>query len=329
MTKRAEFFMSMTAWIDATQASLPAWLESARTPGAAVALLDRDQEPRTVCSGVQDLDSQRPVTPETVFEAASLGKPVFACLALQLASEGQLDLETPLSDYLVDPWVPDEPRLPLITARKVLSHSSGLPNWLNDNMPRALLFSPGAHFGYSGEGFLYLQRVVEKITGQPLDTLAQRRLFDPLGMQRSRFICPDELVGGIAQGHDREGRPLPKWKPWANAGTSLHTSLADYARFLQHMLTGGVANMLPWQTPIDADTAWGLGWGLKRISNDLIFWQWGDNGGWKHLAAASVGQGKGVLVLTNGEGGFQVWKEVLHCTLDGQDTIFTWLSGLH
>jgi hypothetical protein len=94
------------------------------------------------------------------------------------------------------------------------------------------------------------------------------------------------------------------------------------------LLPGGASSMLPWQTPIDADTAWGLGWGLKRISGDLVFWQWGDNDGWKHFAGGSPDQGRGVLVLTNGERGFQVWKEVLHRTLDPQDAIFTWLSAL-
>ena len=321
--------MPEPSWINLTRASLPAWLAAAQTPGAAVAYIEPGAAPLTICAGMQDLETRREVTEETIFEAASLGKPLFASLVMQMAGAGLLDLDAPLSDSLTDAWVPMEPRLPLITARRVLSHSSGLPNWFRDDTtPRALLFSPGERFGYSGEGYLYLQRVVEKISGEPLETLAQRLVFDPLGMQRSQFVCPEVYAPEIAQGHDREGRPLPKWKPWANAGTSLHTCLADYSRFLQHMLAGGAAGMLPWQTPIDEQTAWGLGWGLKRISGDLVFWQWGDNGGWKHLAAGSLAQGQAVLVLTNGEHGFQIWKEVLRHCLDPQDTIFEWLSAL-
>jgi CubicO group peptidase (beta-lactamase class C family) len=328
--------MRVPIWIDGMRDLLPAWLEETRTPGAAVSFFERGEAALTFCSGYQDLESRRPVTPETVFEAASLGKPLFACLAMQLAGEGCLDLDAPLSDTLLDPWVPAEPRLPLITARRVLSHSSGLPNWFRDDAPRTLVFTPGERFGYSGEGFLYLQRVVEKITGQPLETLAQQRMFGPLGMRRSLFICPEAFVEETAQGYDSEGRPLPKWKPWANAGTSLHTTLADYASFIQQMISGGhdilpggASSLLRWQTPIDADTAWGLGWGLKRISGDLFFWQWGDNDGWKHFAGGSLELGRGVLVLTNGERGAQVWKEVLHRTLDPQDAIFTWLTALN
>jgi CubicO group peptidase (beta-lactamase class C family) len=327
--------MPLSSLLDAIQFALPDWLAAAHTPGAAIAILERGQAPLNLCAGIQDLESQRPVTPETVFEAASLGKPVFACLVLQLAGEGRLNLDAPLSAYLPDAWVPAEPRLPQITARRVLSHSSGLPNWFREGAPRALVFAPGERFGYSGEGYLYLQRVVEQITGQPLEALVWQRLFEPLGMRRSLFVCPEAFGEETAQGHDPEGHPLPKWKPWANAGTSLHTTLADYACFLQQMLSGGhdllpggASSMLPWQSPIDAETAWGLGWGLKRISGDLLFWQWGDNDGWKHFAGGSLAQGRGVLVLTNGERGSQVWNEVLHRTLDPNDDIYTWLSAL-
>lgn len=308
--------------------SLPAWLESAHTPGAAVALLEREAEPLTLCSGLQDLHTRRPVVSDTVFEAASLGKPLFACLVLGLVREGLLDLDAPLSEYLPEPWVPDEPRLPLITARRVLSHSTGLPNWFCPGNPRTLVFTPGERFGYSGEGFFYLQRAVEQITGLPLEALARQRLFNPLGMRRSQYAFYKALHDKTAQGHDSAGLPLPKREFPASAGTSLHTTLADYARFLQYILAGNVPEMFTWQTPIDAATAWGLGWGLKRVSGSTIFWQWGDNTGWKHFAGGSLESGQGVLVLTNGELGYQVWKEVLHNTLDPQDEILTWLSAL-
>jgi CubicO group peptidase (beta-lactamase class C family) len=327
--------MTLHYQLDLMRDSLPAWLKEANTPGVAVAFLERGSPPRYLCSGVQDLESQRPITPSTVFEAASLGKPLLAYLALLLASEGKLDLDTPMSGILPEPWVPDEERLALITARRVLSHSSGLPNWLNDNEPRKLFFTPGERFGYSGEGFLYLQHVMEKITGLPLEAFTRQRLFEPMRMARTSFVCPEEFAAETAQGHDADGHPLPKWKPWANAGTSLHTTLIDYARFMAQMFSADgplspdtLSRMLLPQTPIDEATAWGLGWGLKRISGDLIFWQWGDNGGWKHVAAGSVAQGLGLLALTNGERGSLVWNHLLRHTLDPQGEIFAWLTEL-
>ncbi len=316
------------------QSQLPGWMAAAKTPGAAVALIQPGDSTGYACAGIQDSTNCHPVTPQTVFEAASLGKPVFACLVLQMVREGKLDLDCVLSDWLPKPWVPNDDRLRQITVRRVLSHSCGFPNWFGDENPRVFRFPPGERFGYSGEGYLYLQRVVEAITGQLLEDLARQSLFDPLGMTRTRYTCPPDLAAETAQGHAADGRPMPKWQPGANAAASLHTTLADYSRFLQAVLAGedpleGLGQeMLVWQTPIDERSAWGLGWGLKHLAGDLFFWQWGDSDGWKHVAVGSLARGEGVIVLTNGEQGYQVWKQVLRATFDPADEIAAWLEWL-
>jgi hypothetical protein len=71
-----------------------------------------------------------------------------------------------------------------------------------------------------------------------------------------------------------------------------------------------------------------LGLGLKLVGGNWVFWQWGDNRGFKHLVAGSREQGKGLCVLTNSQNGYQVWSQILHQTLDPQEEIFTWLSNL-
>jgi len=138
-----------------------------------------------------------------VFPAASLGKQVFAYLALGLVDEGKLGLDTPLREYVKE----DAPTGPLgekITARHVLSHSSGLRNWRwNHGMEFAPAFEPGSKFRYSGEGFYYLMRCVERITGTGFEALVQERVLKPMGMKTSTYLWRPECEGRWVAGHDR------------------------------------------------------------------------------------------------------------------------------
>jgi CubicO group peptidase (beta-lactamase class C family) len=323
-------------------AAMPGWMQEAHVPGAAVALVQHGAPPAIACFGVLDAGAvaPTPVTPATVFEAASLSKPPFAYAVLKLVAQGRLDLDVPLSDLLPEPLIPDEPRLPLITARRVLSHSTGLPNWRGDK-PLALLRDPGERFGYSGEGYVYLQQVVERLTGQTMEEFLQHSLIRPLGMSRTSYQWQTTFEDNYATGHEDDGRPRPKGKSAElNAAASLHTTISDIARFLALMLSPSTENvvclpdewlarMLSPQTVIEADdTVWGLGWGLKRVDDEWLFWQWGDNRGFKHLAAGSRDRGLGVCVLTNGENGYRVWSQVLERTLDPDNALLHFLEQL-
>jgi CubicO group peptidase (beta-lactamase class C family) len=318
-------------WLDSILTLVPGWLKEAHAPGAAIAASETGQPVRCACFGVQDLTSQTLVNPETIFEAASLSKPLFAYGMLMLVAEGKLDLDAPLRQLSSEELIPGEERLAQLTARRILSHSSGLPNWFPEEGPRSLRFTPGERFGYSGEGYFYLQRVVETLTNQPLEEFARQRLFSALDMPRSSYVWQEKWVLEAAQGHDETGKTLPKNKPASgNAGTSLHTTVREYARFVEQMISAAPWReaMLTPQTTIDGSSAWGLGWGLKRIDADWVFWQWGDNRGFKHLAAGSRQQGKALCVLTNGENGYQVWRRVLQMAFDPAGEIFNWLSAL-
>lgn len=315
-------------------------MAATHTPGVAVAALQRGEPVRALCSGMLDLASRQPVTPETVFEAASLSKPLFAYAVLRLIDQGRLDPDVPLCDLLGAPLLGGDGREAMITARRVLSHSSGLPNWREKDQPLALLFDPGQRFGYSGEGYVYLQRVVERITGEDLQAYIQGALLSSLGLTSTAYTWQPTFERAYAQGHSQQGEPLAKNRPnEANAASSLHTTLSDYARFLEFILNpsqapglalsdGLYAQMLIPHTHIDADTGWGLGWGLKRCDGRWILWQWGDNRGFKHIIAASQEDGSGLVVLTNGENGWQICKEALRCAVDPQENIYHWLDSI-
>jgi CubicO group peptidase (beta-lactamase class C family) len=177
-------------------------LEISGTPGCAVVVLQRGRVVWEHYAGLMNAADEAPVTRDTMWPAASLGKPVFAAAALTLVSEGKLDLDKPLREYVADHAAADE-RTSKITARHVLSHTSGLPNWRTRDQPLVSDFEPGSRFSYSGEGYYYLQTVIERITGLGIQQVVNRAVFEPLGMKSSTYTWRDDVPSRLVAGHDR------------------------------------------------------------------------------------------------------------------------------
>lgn len=191
-------------------AELPKKMEFAGVPGAAIVEVKNERLSWRGDYGVKNADTKEPVTAETVFPAASLSKPVFSYAVLQLSEEGLIDLDRPLINYLPGEIVPNDPRAKTITARHVMSHSTGLQNWrfrANDELK--LAFAPGEQFSYSGEGFTYLHRVIEKITGKALEQFMRERIFEPFGMKNSSYIWLPQYEKHLAMSHNNRGKVSP------------------------------------------------------------------------------------------------------------------------
>ena len=212
-------------------------MDEAGIPGLAVAVIEGGGIVSIETLGVAGADSGMPVTPTTLFEAASLSKPVFATGVLRLVERGELDLDLPVDRLLEYERVAHDPRAARITARLVLSHRTGLPNWGGETLE--LVGDPGEWFGYSGEGFVYLQRVVEHLTGLALDEVVRREVFEPLGMTASAFSFPEGETPALAAPHDEAGRQQ-ETRPAreGNAAASLLTTAEDYARFVVAWMRG-------------------------------------------------------------------------------------------
>jgi CubicO group peptidase (beta-lactamase class C family) len=198
------------SWVPLAQRldSLEPLMRLAGVPGMTLGVLDRGRLAWQHQLGFADAVSRAKVDSDTLFEAASTSKPVFAYAALKLVDRGSLDPDRPLASYLRPAYLPADTRLDRITARHVLTHSSGLANWGQEGSPQTFLpaFEPGTRFRYSGEGFFWLQLVVEKLTGKGLDALMRELLFEPAGMTRSRFVLDRESLDDLASGHVG-GRP--------------------------------------------------------------------------------------------------------------------------
>ncbi len=287
--------------------------------------------------GVRSSDTMEPVDGQTVFEAASLGKPVFAYAVLQLVDAGVLDLDRPLAEYYQYQDLSHDERTAQVTARMVLSHSSGLPNWRPQGEPLNYLHEPGTEFQYSGEGFVYLQRAVEHLTGESLEVLARRLVFDRFGMNRSSYRWTNTPEGGanVAVGHGVDGSPRDKQEVAddANAAWSLHTTTADYGRFLVAVMQGRrlsdslhTAMMSP-QADVAAGVQWGLGLGLE-VGGDrgVALWHWGHNGGYRAFVLGYPADGSGLVMFSNSDNGMLLLADLLEAVAEGVHPSVAWLD---
>jgi CubicO group peptidase (beta-lactamase class C family) len=285
--------------------------------------------------GVRNRESQEPVEATTVFEAASLSKPVFAYAVLQLVDQGVLDLDTPIADYFEYDAITHDERYRLITPRMVLTHSPGLPNWRPRGGQLTIDRDPGTEFSYSGEGFVYLQLAAMNLTGEPLDQLVRRLVFEPLGMTSSSYLWQEQFEDVIAMPHGSDGEVLRKNKPQAgrgNAAASLHTTAPDFARFIMAVMNGArlsdsaATAMLTSQIDVDSNLTWGLGIGLQDGDAGRAFWHWGDNTGYKAYTITYPEHGIGVVWFTNSENGQSILEAMLAATVGGEHAAADWLG---
>ncbi|MFW6078505.1 MAG: serine hydrolase domain-containing protein [Gemmatimonadota bacterium] len=302
--------------IDALRVAMPELLRAHSVPGAAVVLIDGAEIEWATGFGVTAPGGE-PVAPTTVFQAASLGKPVFAQLVHGIARERAWTL-----DDSIAAWAPPgshPPDLGSATAAELLGHTAGL---VYDADTDRVTFDPQlrGRWRYSGAGYVLLQRAVEASERRGLNALARERLVDPLGLETMGFLAPEGAT--VAVGHDRDGRPL-SGAGWTdpNAASSLHTSALDYARFLIHASGLGGDAPGPWERLTAARVVvreeiglrWGLGWALERpdVSSRTAAFHWGSNPGFKSFALVDRERGIGLVILTNGDNGLELVEDAV------------------
>lgn len=302
--------------------SVPALMEAAGVPGLSLALVEDGHVTMTAAFGYANAETEEPVSEATVFEAASLSKQAFAYAVLKMADRGELDLDAPVWDLLEYDRLAHDERARKITPRMLLSHSGGLPNW--GGTPLQLNFDPGTNWGYSGEGYVFLQKALEAKTGLTLDEIAEREVFEPLGMTSSHFVWVPAYDTLAASPHEETGIPEDvRVRTEANAAASLYTTARDYGLLMAAFLTGeGLSADLyaevftpqaelaeaEWGDDPEAkrNLAWGLGWGIQRGSRGPGIWQWGDNGTARGYVVAFPEDGTGLVYFTNSQGGLSI-----------------------
>jgi CubicO group peptidase (beta-lactamase class C family) len=278
---------------------------------------------------------------DSIFQAASLSKPVFAYAVMKLAEKRKLDLDVPLIQYLPQGYLhrqnpfdaTNAPKFDLVTARgiqsvtarMVLNHTSGLPNWSQE--PLAFDFDPGTKWQYSGEGYVLLQRAVESITGAPLDQFMQTQVFRTLNMTHSSYVWDETFDSNIVPTLSSTGEAMDKWRFRAPlAAATLYTTAADYGNFLAALLRDSQTLDQVIKSPVNVDQdlnlSWGLGWGIERNEDDLFIWHWGNNPGYRAFVIASVKSGNGFVMFTDSDDGLALAEPLTAMILPGAHRIF-------
>lgn len=186
---------------------IPEQMQQANVPGLAIALIRDNEVVWTEGFGIASTITGRPVTPETVFDVASISKLVTTYTALHLVEQGQLSLDEPITAYLSEPWLPPSDFGEQITLRHLASHSSGLTD---NKLPvdKSITFAPGSDYTYSGVGFMYMQEAIQQVTGQSLEDAAREAVFEPLNMSSSSFENSASVRPRMANGHMDYKLPL-------------------------------------------------------------------------------------------------------------------------
>ena len=317
-----------------TKAALLALMHKADVPGMQL-VYTRGGKVQAYALGQRTAGQPVAVDATTTFEAASLGKAVLAYVALRLLDRGVLALDKPLLSYYPYPRLAGAVNAGKITARMVLGHTTGLPNWATNPLgpewattPLRLKYAPDSCWNYSGEGYVVLQKTLEHLTGKSLEMLAREEVFGPLRMTHSSFVWQEKFAANAASGHDGQGKPTPiTHYPAAYGAYSLLSTAADYSRFLQAVMTGqglkpATAQLL--RTPInearrcgqpatatDPFIAWACGVGLATTSRGLAQWQWGDNGNFKGFYLTLPAEKESLVFLTNSSNGPKMVDELL------------------
>lgn len=271
----------------------------------------------------------------TIFNVASLTKPITALVTLKLIDAGKWSLDDPVYPYFTDPDVVNDPKSKKLTTRHILSHQTGFSNWRFNTADGKLAFEfePGTKYQYSGEGFEYLRKALESKFKKPLEELAEELVFKPLDMKDTRFIWSTAVdESRFAQWQDGQGNVYETYKnKTANAADDLLTTPEDYTKFMLHIMNGaGLSqklynSMVSEQVRINKNKYWGLGWWIDEpVGNkEKVLIHGGDDKG-VHTIAFILPQSKeGLLIFTNCDNGTDVYIPIVKAYLGktGDDII--------
>ncbi len=345
-----------SAEIDSTVTRL---MKAAEVPGTAIAIFHHGKIAYLKAYGFRDKEKNLPLTVDSVMYAASFSKSVFAYMVMQLVQQGVLDLDKPVYEYLPRP-LPEYPkyadlagdeRYKRITARMLLDHTSGFPNWrwIEDDRKLRIHFEPGSRYAYSGEGIDLLQLVVETITKKPLEELMQQYVFQPFGMTRTSMIWQERFESDYASGYDEYGRALgPDKRKDAEAAGSMVTTIHDFAEFTNAVMEGKrlqknireqmlgaqiqIVSKHEFPTMSEETTdenkgirlSYGLGWGLYWSPYGEAFFKEGHSDGWMNYTVCSDKPKSGMVIMTNSGNGEGIFKELLETLLKDTFTPIEW-----
>jgi CubicO group peptidase (beta-lactamase class C family) len=258
----------------------------------------------------------------TIFNVASLTKPITAMVALKLVSSGKWNLDGPIYNYWTDPDVSKDKNCKILTTRHILSHQTGFTNWRGNNNDGKLYFEfqPGTKYQYSGEGFEYLRKALEAKFHKSLNELASELIFKPLQMTDTKYFWDDKTDSSrFAIGYDENGVAYEiEISKTANAADNLLTTVEDYGKFLVSVmnrddLTEKVFDeMVTHQVATKKDKYFGLGFEIYDFGNgEYAISHGGADKGCQTIVFVLPKTKQGLIIFTNVDDGYKVYEKLL------------------
>jgi CubicO group peptidase (beta-lactamase class C family) len=314
-----------------------------KVPAVSIAVIDNYRVAWTAAYGSRSVAAREPAEPATLFQAASMSKPVFAAAILSLFAHKHLSLDADVNTMLHSWTVPPPPgnSAQRVTLRRILNHTAGtnvhgfqgydrdarIPTLLQvlDGRPPAnnpairVVSTPGGPSEYSGGGTTIGQQLAIDVSGQPFPAFMQQTLLGPLGMTRSTYQqpLPQSLWGRAAGGYYIDGKPVHRaWHVYPEmAAAGPWTTAADLATFviaIQDALRGQTRGPIAPAIARDMTTPNAQGFGLGLVADKQTFGHDGANEGFQGSFAGSLRGGHGVVVLTNSDAGVSLAKQIVY-----------------
>jgi CubicO group peptidase (beta-lactamase class C family) len=330
-----------------TPSTIEERLKALGVPAVSVAVVNDGRVEWAKAYGMADVEAGRAATTATLFQAASMSKPVASMGALRLVQEGKLALDEPVNMKLRSWSVPanDLTAQRPVTLRGLLTHSAGLtvhgfPGYggdaavptvvqiLNGEKPANTAavrvdLEPGSRWRYSGGGMTVMQLLMSDVTGEPFPALMRRLVLDPIGMAASTFEqpLPEARAADAATAYRRGPRAIAgRYHAYPEmAAAGLWTTPSDLARWIievQRSLRGESNRVLSRETTSAMLTpgigTWGLGVAIEGSGDSLRFSHGGSNEGFRGTFVGFARRGSGAAVMSNSDIGGLVVEEIMH-----------------
>lgn len=315
------------------------WLVEYNIPAVGIGIIDDGKIKYANVFGERKKGFTAPVN--TIFNIASITKPVVAMLTLKLVQQGQWDLDEPIFHYWIDPDVANNPFHKKLTTRHILTHQTGFVNWRFQDPSKKLTFKfePGTNHQYSGEGFVYLTQSLERKFKKSLVQITDSLLFDPLNMIDSRLYWDRNMdESRFAFWHDSQGNlhePSTSKHRSVNAAGSMLTTIEDFCKFSIDVINGGGLSPAIYNEMISNAVKmhqyhhWGLGWEIitHLPKEEFALVHGGSDQGVQSMTVLLPKSKRGIVILTNGDNGRLIFSNIIKESIDVGELIFQSISG--
>lgn len=296
------------------------WLKENNIPTLGIGIISDGKLKQIKTFGKLKRDVPAPYN--TIWNVASLTKPVTAIVALKLVSQGKWNLDEPLDHFWIDPDIAKDPNHKLLTTRIILSHQTGFPNWRSFNESKKLdfKFKPGTQYQYSGEGLEYLRKALEKKFRKTLDQLASELIFEPLKMNDTQMIWNDKLdLSRYAVNYDKSGNAYePTKNKTASAADDLLTTVEDYGKFLSSVMNSeGLSkkvfdDLVSHQVQTKKNKYFGLGFEIYDLGNEnYALSHGGADLGVQTIFILLPKTKQGLIIFTNVDDGYKIYENIV------------------